>query len=214
MTRAARRTARTRTRRRVAVLGAALVAVTGLTACGVPTGPPRAISPDQVPFALTSPNPPETTTSIVPSAVPFYIYLFTSIGTLTQYPRFLNVKVAGLTAILETLITGPSVLEAQSGVTTSIPADTRVLSVSPPVGRVVTVNFSDALLRVTGSSQVQAVEQIVFTIDSAQPSTAVQFEINGFAIEVPKGDGTETANPVTVADYPAATTTTTTPPGG
>ncbi|HUZ10122.1 MAG TPA: GerMN domain-containing protein [Acidimicrobiales bacterium] len=201
--------------RRMVALAAALGAVAGLAACGVPTGPPQGIPPSQVPFQLVSPNPPVTTTSIIPSAVPFYIYLFNSNLTLTQYPRFLNVKVAGLTSILETLVTGPSALEAQSGVTTSIPGDTRVLSVSAPVNKVVTVDFGNALSRVTGASQVQAVEQIVFTIDNAQPSTGVLFEIDGSAIEVPKGNGGSTAGPVTVADYPGATTaTTTTAPGG
>ena len=202
--------------RRAAGLCAALLAVAGLAACGVPTGPPSAIPAGQVPFNLISPNPPATTTSL-PGGVPFNIYLFNPDGALQPFQRTVPVKVAGLTAILEYLVAGPSADEAVAGVSTFIPPDTRVLSVSPPVNGVITVNFSDALRRVTGSSQGEAVEQIVFTIDNAPQipqTTGVQFEIDGFAIGVPKGNSPETLEPVTMADYPGATvgtTTTTTP---
>jgi hypothetical protein len=199
--------------RRAAVAAVVLSALT-LVGCGIPTGPPSAIPAGQVPPNLVSPNPSVTTSTIVAGAVRFNVYLFNASLTLTGYQRFLNVKAAALNSILEILVTGPSPSEALFGVSTSIPADTAVLSVSGPVNNVVTVNFSDALTRVTGTSQVQAVEQVVFTIDNAPsipPSTAVLFEIDGLPIAVPKGNGVETNAPVSATDYPAATTTTTLP---
>ena len=47
----------------------------GATACGIPTGPPQAIPPDQVPAQLLSPNPPTTSTTVPSAGVPFSVYL-------------------------------------------------------------------------------------------------------------------------------------------
>jgi spore germination protein GerM len=205
--------------RRAAALAAALILAAAVAACGIPTGAPKRVPASQVPAELLSPGGSATTTTIASGGVPFSIYLFNAQTSLQAYPRFLNVHAAGLTAILEYLVTGPSAIEITSGVTTFIPGDTRVLSVSAPVNNVITVDFSDGLRRVTGAAQVQAVEQIVYTIDSVSipQTTGILFQIGGLPISVPKGNGTETDGPVSAGDYPNATTTTTTqtlaPPG-
>ncbi len=185
-----------------------------LTACGVPTGPPKAIPPGHVPAQLVSPSQPPNTT-IPPGGLSFKVFLIDPQNTLAPYNRVVAVH-AGLQGILDYLVAGPAAPEIDVGVTTAIPAGTAVLSSSPPVNNVVTVNFSaDFGDPVSQQTQIQAVAQVVYTIASAlQPTVSVLFEINSAPITVPTLSGAETAQPVTIADYPgmlSTTTTTTTP---
>ena len=117
----------------------------------------------------------------------------------------MGVHAASLTVFLDVLVAGPSLNEALSGVTTAIPGGTRVLSVGGPANNVVTVNFSSDFA-VSGSAQVEAVAQVVYTIDDSPPPkpapTGVLFEIEGAPIPVPTGSGSETTTPVTVLNYP------------
>ena len=191
-----------------------LVLAGTLTACGVPTGPPKAIPAGHVPAQLVSPSQPPNTT-IPPGGLSFKVFLIDSQNDLAPYNRVVAVH-AGLQGILDYLVAGPAAPEIEVGVTTSIPVGTAVLSTSPPVNNVVTVNFStDFGDPVTEQAQIQAIAQVVYTVASAlQPTVSVLFEIDGAPISVPTGSGTETAQPVTIADYPgmvSTTTTTTTP---
>jgi spore germination protein GerM len=185
-----------------------------LGACGIPTGAPKPVPSGQVPGQLVSPNPPTTDTTIPSGGVPFEVYLINAQNQLQGYNRTVALH-AGLIGILDYLVAGPSLPELEADVTTAIPSGTRVLSVTAPTksDNVVTVDFStdfgDPVSEVT---QIQAIAQVVYTIASAEPlqPTSALFEIDGALIDVPTGNGTETAQPVTVADYPGVVTTTTT----
>jgi spore germination protein GerM len=177
------------------LLGTAL-AVT-LAACGVPTGgSPHEIPRQQLPVALVGPATANTPpTSPVLNNVPVSIYL---LGP-DQVPQALGREVsfpAGLAPVLEALVAGPTQGETLRGFQSAIPQGTKVLSAVVHNG-VATVDFSAPFGQITGVAQVQAVEQVVFTVITyTTPVTGVQFEVEGQPIEVPIGTGQQVAGPV------------------
>jgi spore germination protein GerM len=197
----------TRQSARGATLVALVVAVAALLgACGIPTSAPKAIPSAQVPFQLISPSPSGGTTTSIPGGVPASIYLFNAQGSLTAYPRVLALH-ATLADLIDLLLAGPSTGESQQAVTSAVPVGTEILSVSSVTNNVVTVNFSDAFRLAVGAAPVNAVQQVVYTIDksplvNASPPVGVLFEVDGRPIEVPLQNGVETSTPVTSADYP------------
>ena len=195
------------------LLVAAVVAAAGLTAtaCGVPVGPPVALSKSNAP-GLFSPTVPTT----IPVGVQVQVFLLDTSLVPTPVTRYVGVH-AGLTSVLAALVAGPSTTESD---TTAIPVGTTIESVQIQ-NTTVTVNLSAAFALVSGQSQVQAVEQVVYTVATwlKRPSTGVLFEVDGLPTPVPTiTPGSFVSDPVTVANYPlptgTTTTTTTTAPAG
>lgn len=207
-------------RPRAAVPGgaAAVLLVLALAAgCGLPTDSgPQAIPRAHVPFRLLSPSPPPTPTTTAPTSVLalVQVYLVGANQQPVAVGRYVPVR-ATLLSTLDALMDGPTTVEATGGYTTAIPPGTRVLSAvqaSTPSGTTVTVDFNESFGQVTGSAQVSAVEQVVFTVaDQVGPDTGVVFEIRGNPIDVPTGNGVQVNGPVHALDFlPGPTTTTTT----
>jgi spore germination protein GerM len=191
--------------RRTPLVALAVAVATLLGACGIPTSAPKAIPASQVPPGIISLNPVGTTTTI-PGGVPVSIYLFNAQGALTPYARVLAVR-GGLTDLMDLLLGGPSTGESEAAVTTAVPLGTQVISVSPVTNNVVTVNFTDVFRLAVGAAPVNAIQQVVYTIDRSPLITTsspvgVLFEVDGRPIEVPLPNGVETGNPVTTANYP------------
>ena len=110
---------------------------------------------------------------------------------------------APLSAVLSALVAGPTRSEIARGYTTAIPAGTLVLSNNESAGNVV-MNFNAAFGQVSGSAQVQAVAQVVFTVATQlADSTGVLFEIDGQPIPVPIGSGALVPGPVYLLDFPS-----------
>jgi spore germination protein GerM len=155
------------------------------------------------------------------SAVPVQIYLLgpsqdvQSVGRSIPKPtQILNVN-AQLRAVLTQLVAGPTAAETLDGISTAIPAQTRVLDTAvanSSSGVVVTVNLNATFGDVSGASEVLAGEQVVLTVAALIPgyTTGVLFQLDGEPIEVPvpKDNGALVPGPVTVLDYlPAQATT-------
>ena len=194
---------------RLAALGATVALAVALCGCGVPTsGAPRAISKNQVP---TPPASAPTTTTPPADDIAVTIVLLDS-TTNGYHPviRYAPQELDRLASVLTDLLVGPQPGEVLHGLTTAIPATTKLIGVSPnPAGtpgvvpsEPVTVNLSADFLEINGLSQVLAVEQVVFTVDcDLSATTRVVFEVAGNVTPVPIANGTSVSRPVTAADY-------------
>ncbi|HVX20358.1 MAG TPA: GerMN domain-containing protein [Acidimicrobiales bacterium] len=206
----------------VAVVALAVAAVVA-AGCGVPAGGgARVIPRNQVPFGLLSPHLPTTTPTSTPSGEPVKVFFLDSAEQyLTPRTRLVGPK-ATLTTVLELLLRGPYTNEIEeSGTRTAITPAVQLLR-SSVSAKVVTVDFNQAFGEISGTQEILAVAQVVYTVAAQFPSPAaveVQFELNGGPVQVPNENGAEVQGPVTVGDYvaltpqsaAAATTTTTAP---
>jgi spore germination protein GerM len=186
-------------RGRVAVC-AVLVGGLALAACGIPTQQtPSSISPGRVPLVLTNPaaagTPP--TQPNAKSEVQVTISLLDSDNALAPVHRFVQVP-APLVSIITAMLGGPTQNEENDGLYTAIPSDVAVLTVPPPQGPVVTINFNDAFGEITGTDAELAVAQVVATVVAwkGKPGTSVLFEIDGQPTSVPTSSGAQVSGPV------------------
>ncbi|MFZ0251087.1 MAG: GerMN domain-containing protein [Acidimicrobiales bacterium] len=191
-------------RRRPAALALAVLAVVA-TACAVPTqSAPSTMAPSKVPFGLLNPHPPTTTTTTQPkpsSYVSVQVFFLNSTDALTPVQRFVGAP-AQLNAVLGSLMAGPSSSDPQ-GISTAIPSNVRVLSVTTQAG-IVTVNMNAAFGAITGNSIEEAVAQIVATISiDVGNDPGVLFEIDGERTSVPIANGSQSQlnAPVYLIDF-------------
>ena len=148
---------------------AALVVASG---CGVVSaGAPNAIPKGQVPFHLLTKEVPTTTSTTAPVATVAVTVYF--VGQTHQFlvPATRAVPAPpSLHTVLEELLAGPTIHERTAGVHSAISDAVRLRSVKPavvkPSADVVTVDFNTAFGLISGTQQVQAVAQVVFTVTS------------------------------------------------
>lgn len=178
--------------RRLLALAAVLLGGLGLSACGVPVGgSPATLAPKDVPYGLLKKAAPSTPTTDLPTPFTVPIYFVAPTGHLVIEERDVPVPYrldsdAGLVAILQYLIVGPTTAEAQAGVQGAIPAQTKVLPGTAITGTVATVNLSANFGQLSGQTQIQAIAQVAFTVIGALPGlTGVSFEIEGQHAQVP-----------------------------
>jgi len=190
----------TRLRAVCAVAMAALV----LSGCAIPTQRnPSAIPSSHVPPALLNHQLPTTTTTQPKPAVPVKIYLLNANHRLVAVTRVVQIP-APLKSVLIQLLGGPSRSDETSRITTAIPSNVKVLSVtetkSPPV---ITVNFNQAFGQITGSFTELAVAQVVVTLvtQTGLNNFGVAFEIDGQTISVPVASGAQVAGPVYLLQF-------------
>jgi hypothetical protein len=195
-------------RRRIGLAGLLSAVALAVAACGVPVGGgPHSLSKGDLP-----PAPVETpTTSITAFQLPVVLVdAATNPPTAVVAERYTPQQSYRLSVPLRILLQGPSGREPSQGVFSAIPATTKLLGVTPnPVvtssvgtGTLVTVNLSPDFLETTGSNQVLAVEQVVFTIAcNLSVTTRVSFQVAGVPQGVPVGNGTFVRSPVSATDY-------------
>ena len=188
--------------RRTAVVVLVATLVAALTACGVPSdGEPREISANDVPFRLLGPDAAAPATSIPQSddTSRVTVYFVTTEGQLAAARRTVPARATPGRA-LGALLDG--VLENEAGrLSSAITAGTRVLGIDGPDDGLVTIDLSSDLLDVTGSQQVLAIAQVVFTATALPNVERVLFEFDGEPREVPTGEGKLTAVPLGRSDY-------------
>ena len=189
-------------RRRLAALILSVLALLA-TGCAIPTQSSPSVMPSsKVPFGLLNPHPPTTTTTQPkPSSfVPVKVFFLNSAAQLTPAVRYVAAP-APLDAIVRAMLAGPFGSETSQGITTAIPSDVAVLSVTPPQDNIVTVNLND-VGTITGSNSELAVAQIVTTIVTASGvNTGVLFEIDGQRTSVPIANGSQVSTPVYLLDF-------------
>jgi spore germination protein GerM len=190
--------------RRVGLLGMLLVAVAFLAAgCAIPTqGAPSTMAPSKVPFDLLAPHLPTTTTTLPKpsSLVPVKVFFLNSNSQLTSAPRVVAAP-APLTAIITSMLAGPTRTETGQGISTAIPSNVAVISTTTAAG-VVTVNMNAAFGAITGSNIELAVAQIVATVATEVGlNTGVIFEIEGQRTSVPIANGSQVSDPVYLIEF-------------
>jgi len=128
------------------------------------------------------------------------VFFLNSAAQLTPAVRYVAAP-APLDAIVRAMLAGPYSSESAQGITTAIPSDVAVLSVTPPQNNIVTVNLND-VGTITGSNSELAVAQIVTTIVTASGvNTGVLFEIDGQRTSVPIANGSQVSTPVYLLDF-------------
>lgn len=195
-------TRRTLARRRLAVLVAALVALSG---CGLTTNDEPQTLADDVPFDLLAPRASTTTTTSTTApavvSVELPVYLVGSQGRLVPVVRTLAAPVTAAD-LLKVLLEGATDDEAATGLRSVIKPDTTLRGVTLQPDGVAVVDLSTEFGSVQGEEGITAVAQVVFTVTELEAVRRVAFAIAGQAIDVPDGDGTLTSRPLRRIDFP------------
>jgi spore germination protein GerM len=188
------------TQRRVA--GAvAVVTLAVVAACGVPTqDEARTVARDDVPFELLERG---TTTSSAPPLLPrpdevVEVCFLDDDGVLTP----ILTRPPGdqtLPATVAVLAEPPAANVFGVPLTTAV-SEPELLEVTRERGLVV-VDLDSSFTTMAADDQLAAIAQLVCTL-TAQPGVGqIRFSLDGTPIEVPRGDGSLTAEPVVRSDY-------------
>ena len=180
------------------LLLAACTIAFALAGCGVRAeSRPNALDPDEVPFGLLDAGP--VASEPEQGETPFTVYFLDSEGRLVPALRTRPER-TGPNQALRRLLAGPTVAEAESGLATAIPpgTDARAAVVA---GDLVVVELAGSLVEANPADAVAAVAQLVFTVTEPEGVGRLLFRVDGKAVEIPRGDGTLTNEPVARADY-------------
>jgi spore germination protein GerM len=183
-------------RRLVTVLALVLM----VAACGLPSDhSPRQIADDKVPFELLGPSTTTATSNVAGGpSVRLYFLDGTQLSVVNRTvtnrePQMvLNELVKGL------IDTDPF------GITTAIPKDTQIVSMSND-GDTVVVTLNNAILNIGGAEQKNAFGQMVFTVTDLGIH-AIRFRVtdasggNGQDVPTPTDNGAK-AEPLTRSDF-------------
>lgn len=167
-------------------------------ACGVPTQHGAHVVPDKnVPSGLLE-STTSTSTTVAPSSAstPVTICLAQRAGPLKAVTRHVR---AGSTVddVLQALAAPPTSQEQALGLETAVSKGTTG-TVQAGIAKVsVGSDFTSG----SAADQLTAVSQIVCTLTALPGIGQVQFERSGATIDVPRGDGSTTAGPVSRDDY-------------
>ncbi|HVC71546.1 MAG TPA: GerMN domain-containing protein [Acidimicrobiales bacterium] len=170
-----------------------------MAACGVPTQRVAHVAPDKdVPSGLLTTS--TSTTPTVPSPNPLTavtICLAQRVGPLKAVTREVG-SPSTINEVLRELAIPPTAQEQGLGLETAVSP-----GISGTVkGGIAQISLNADFTAGSAADQLTAVGQIVCTL-TAQPGIGqVQFEMSGTTIDVPRGDGSTTANPVSRDDYP------------
>ncbi len=174
----------------------ALLIVAALTSgCGLPAHRLTRLDRKTVPFGLLQTAPP---TAPPQGRGPHASVYFVANGRLVAVSRLVVGQIQQAAA--RALIAGPTAAESARGLSSDVPAQTRLTSLDL-TGSVATVDLSDEFGAVGGSDQVLAVAQFVYTLTASHYIDSVRFAINGKFIEVPDASGSLSSQPRSRKDY-------------
>lgn len=164
-----------------------------LPACGVPVDDqPRALDPAQAPFGVLE----------QPSAAPagdgrVALYFIRDDRVVLQ-PRAV-LESTDIRALLDLLLAGPTPEQVAAGTRSAIPTSLEVqdVEVGPSGVAVVTLGGDDPQV---GTSPL-SFAQIVATLTAPGRAQAVRFRLDGEDLQVPRGDGSLTDEPLDRGDY-------------
>lgn len=185
---------------RRATTGVALLALgVAATACGVrEQSSPVTIDSSDVPFGLLE-EPPNPESPPPGDAVgdTLTVYLLGSeqlVPVLRQAPNRVNLATA-----LDILAEGPNPDEIALGLQSAVGPESPARPVRSE-GDLAIIELSDAFLT-GGGDQIAGLAQIVFTLTQVVGVERVQFLLEGQPVEVPRGNGVLTTEPVSRSDY-------------
>jgi N-acetylneuraminic acid mutarotase len=105
------------------------------------------------------------------------------------------------TAAIKRLLAGPTAAERKSGLTTAVPAGTRLLGISITKD-VATVDLTSEYQSGGGSLSMQMrLGQVVYTLTQFPSVRAVRFHLDGAPVDVFSGEGIVLDHPVVRSDY-------------
>jgi hypothetical protein len=170
-----------------------------LVACGLPSdSAPRQIADDKVPFELLGPSTttPNNNVSGGPS-----VHLYFLDGTQLRVVNR-SVSTRDPQAVLNELVKG--VIDSDGLVTTAIPKDTQIVSVTDD-GQTVVVTLNNAILNIGGAEQKNAFGQMVYTATDLG-TRAIRFRVTDASggnvqdVSTPTDNGTK-ADALTRSDF-------------
>lgn len=179
----------------VTVVPAFLLAV-ALTACGISSeSTAHRVEPDEVPFDLLDPAP----TTAAPAGGPSVPVYLVRDDRLVERERTLP-RGRGTDDVIALLAAGPTPEEADAGLSSSLPED-QVAGASTSRG-LVQVDLRATFAELRARDQALAIAQLVFTLTARPGIGRVGFTLDGAGIEVPRGDGALTTDPLSRDDFP------------
>lgn len=184
-------------RRRVAalLLAAWSAALLG-GGCGVgPEADAHRAAPEAVPFDLL--EEPEAAPASRPSAATTTVYLVAD-GRLVPVERDAP-DGGGLDEVAELLASGPTEAERALGLTSSLPQD-QIAGVEARRG-VAQVDLAPTFADLNPRDQALAIAQLTYSLTGRPGIGRVGFVLDGVATEVPRGDGTLTADALAREDF-------------
>lgn len=166
--------------------------------CGVdPESDAHRAAPEAVPFDLL--EEPEAAPAAGPSAITTTVYLVAD-RRLIPVERTAPVGV-DLEEIADLLASGPTEAERTLGITSSLPQD-QVAEVEAMRG-VARVDLAPTFAELNPRDQALAIAQLTYSLTGQPGIGRVSFALDGAATEVPRGDGTLTADALAREDFAA-----------
>ncbi|MDQ3641435.1 MAG: GerMN domain-containing protein [Actinomycetota bacterium] len=136
------------------------------------------------------------------SAGPTSVSVFlTRGGSMEKVSRSIRPTPRVATEAMRSLLNGPSPDEVRAGLSTAIPADTRLLGLTIEDGTA-KVDLSRDFQSVEGGvARILRLAQVTCTLDQFESVTAVRFALGGDAVSVVTGDGAAVRRLVTCDGY-------------
>jgi hypothetical protein len=184
-------------RHRIAVVGSCLWL---LGACAVSTqGDAIAVADTDVPFALLEAEDTTTDSSDRVGVVSAPVYLARD-DLLVRSERPLSDRRA--TTVLTSLAAPLTETETAAGLRSLLITDGgNPLAAVGGGSEIVTVDLSESFAELDANSQLLAIGQVVLSLTSQPGVEGVAFTLVGAATEVPRSDGTPSADAVSRTDY-------------
>ncbi len=183
----------------VVVAGAALLAACGGSSGGSSTVQPTATVTVTAPGSATaSPASPSPSASPAPTALRVYFLRDEKLGVAERRVAHTTMPA---TAAMKGLLAGPTSAESAAGLTSAIPAGTRLLGLTLD-GSTARVDLSSRFASGGGSLSMTArVAEVVYTVTRYPTVHSVQFLVEGSPIDALGGEGIVLADPQTRADW-------------
>jgi len=105
-------------------------------------------------------------------------------------------------SVLAALLAGPNTAEREAEVTTLLPTDLEVVTVSNRPGGVVVIDLTEPFGELTGQTLVLALAQLVHTVSEVGGVNGVRIKVEGENRPWPDVNGRQQTDALTVFDFP------------
>jgi hypothetical protein len=180
----------------------ALVAACLLAGCGVPDDTrPRALDPADVPEELLEPAP-SSTAAPPPEEQPASIEIYLvnraedRLEAATRGARHWDIPMR-----IDALLEGPTEAEADGGLHSAIPAETRRLNIEHLQPTVATIDLSREFTAADDEAELLALAQVVYTVTEQSGVTGVSLLVEGEPQEGTDDGRLDTAGPLRRAHF-------------
>jgi hypothetical protein len=181
--------------RRVAPLLVAVLLSVLLAACSISSdGAPHDVPADKR-SELETAGPVEPSGGV--TAGDDRIFLIGPDGKLRTVFRLSNGTAVGR---ISSLLEGPNPDDQARGLTTALPEDLVLNSVSPG-GNIVAIDLGPQITQLPAADLVPAIGQLVYTASQLNPEAEVVITVDGVAREWPNGSGVQHSGALTIYDF-------------